>query len=551
MAKDKDKQTKLDDSSPSSKKEHSTKTEKDVEKSTQSKKEKKTKQKTSKKEKETEPKSSEETTENVETVEEESQNDETNNIAIEVNKENLLKTASVLGAIMLVLLIGTALMNQDQTQPTEETSPNTVLTTVNGEPITQADLSQQQTLLTNLGSQQLPEEDLLELLIDETVIYLEAQQRNVTVSTQEAENQLREDLNVTGTTIEEYKSQVEQRGISYDELLAYLEKQLSISNVLDQEVQNITVTDQEIQELYNETQDSFIQPRQATVRQILLAADGENETVRNEAEQIQSVLEEDLSQFCDYVENRTVDEASIPNCGEYNVTREDPFVQEFKDAALNMSVGELRIIQSDFGYHILVKDDEREEQLQSLEDVREQIETQIRIEQEQQIVSNVSEQLRQQYNVTKPSDVQELDEDTSEEQGSVNTTEQETEETQETEPGTEGQDEQSEEPVEEQPVEETTQEPQQEPDRERADLGQCLEDADATLYVVDWSPESQEQLVILGSLEDSTTVIDCDEQTQQCERQAVNAYPTWELNGEETLGLKTRTSLRNTLSCYE
>lgn len=531
MASEKEKQTTLDDSSTQPeesssgpKEEKSKNSKKDREEPTSQKKEERSKEESSNEKATTEEKEQEEPSA-----------DKESNVALELNKQHVFKIATILGAIALTLLIGTALLNQQQTT-TEEVSPDTVLATVAGQDITQADLDEQQQLLQSLGTQQLPNEEALELLIDEEVLYLEAQERGLVVSREEAEQQLEEDLDLAGTTVDAYRQQLAERNIEFEQLVEYLRKQLSIANVLDEELQNITPTQDEIEQRYNESQENYRVPTTATVRQILLSSDGENETVLQEAKNIRAELEEDLSLFCDYVENRTADEASIETCGEYNVTEQDPFIDEFKDAALNMSVGELRIVHSDFGYHILVKDDELPERLQSLEEVRTQIEQQLRQEAEQDRIPQIAQELREKHGVSYPGEETESTDEIAP-QPEQNETQEEVEPLEETE--------------EVEPVEETqeTAEEMPEDSEELADLSQCLAEADATVYIVDWSPESQDQQVILGNLQESVTVINCEDQREECDRNGVNAYPTWELNGEQTIGLKTRTSLRNTLSC--
>lgn len=540
MASEKDKQTTLDDSSTQPE-ESSSGTKEEKSKSSK----KNSKDSTSQK-KEEEPEETsfneEQEVEDTEESQEESSTEKESNVALELNKQDVFKIATILGAIALTLLIGTALLNQQQTA-TEEISPDTVLATVAGQDITQADLDGQQQLLQSLGSQQLPNEEALELLIDEEVLYLEAQERGVVVSREEAEQQLEDDLDLAGTTVDAYRQQLAERNIEFEQLVEYLRKQLSIANVLDEELQNITPTQDEIEQRYNESQENYRVPTTATVRQILLSSDGENETVLQEAQNIRAELEEDLSLFCDYVENRTADEASIETCGEYNVTEQDPFIDEFKDAALNMSVGELRIVHSDFGYHILVKDDEHPERLQSLEEVRTQIEQQLRQEAEQDRIPQIAQELREKHGVSYPGEETESTEEIAPQPEQNETTEED--ETQEVEPVEETEEQET---VEEGTTQEIPEEIPQESE-ELADLSQCLAEADATVYIVDWSPESQDQQVILGDLQESVTVINCEDQREECDRNGVNVYPTWELNGEQTIGLKTRTSLRNTLSC--
>ncbi|HWD94456.1 MAG TPA: peptidylprolyl isomerase [Verrucomicrobiae bacterium] len=140
--------------------------------------------------------------------------------------------------------------------------------------------------------------------------------------------------------------------------------QLTIPVVLEREL-NVHVTDDEVKKFYEDPANisKFEQPETVRVSHILLMTkDPETQQPLSEEKkaakhkQMEDLLKraragEDFAKLADqYSEDPGVKE----NHGEYKFTRNDPFVQEFKDTAFSLTNGQVSdIITSQFGYHIL------------------------------------------------------------------------------------------------------------------------------------------------------------------------------------------------------
>jgi hypothetical protein len=248
------------------------------------------------------------------------------------------------------------------------------------------------------------------------------------------------------------------------------------------------------------------------------------------------------SDFCDLVNEYSEDPGSKDNCGRYNVSRNSQFVQPFIDAAFNMTEGEYRLVNSSFGYHIMVKDGELSPETRSFEEVRDQIRSQYERQQEVNILTRIIEDLRRNATITvyEPSlenktTAQDVvpDNETETSNNETTTTNQSDEDVA---AGQSTTDTDTSDTTTTQPVDEG--------------FAQCLADQNATLYVVDWSPHSDDQLDEIGDVADEVNVVNCEDNRDECNQANITMYPTWTFNEDTRVeGYRTTTSLSQTLSC--
>ncbi|MFW5865616.1 MAG: SurA N-terminal domain-containing protein, partial [Nanoarchaeota archaeon] len=139
----------------------------------------------------------------------------------------------------------------NETGSQEQLSGDT-LATVNGEEITSEDVSEIQESVFSQG-QEIPEEQAIELLVNQKVLEQKAQEEEITVSDEEVESSIEEQLSPQGATLEDYKEQLKAQGISYDEHLEILKKDFATEKFLyiKLEGENFEVSEEEAREYYN------------------------------------------------------------------------------------------------------------------------------------------------------------------------------------------------------------------------------------------------------------------------------------------------------------
>ncbi|MFT4260889.1 MAG: peptidylprolyl isomerase [Candidatus Woesearchaeota archaeon] len=271
----------------------------------------------------------------------------------------------IISSILLIGIVAVLLINSLLSGSTQS-----VVLTVNGDKITQEDLQNRLAFMQTMGVQ-ATQEQALDEIVTETLLLQEANRRNLRVSNEEVSQEFNDILIANGLTEEDLRAQLELGGVSFNYFESYFENNLVISLLIDQVIAQIDVLDEDINLYYAQNLDQFQQPERAVVRHILIS--NENEDYQQKAQEVRDLINQDASNFCELVTEYNDDIASTDQCGEYVFGQNDPFVEEFKDAGLEMEIGEIRNVETMFGIHIMIKDDVLPAEEISLNDAREDI----------------------------------------------------------------------------------------------------------------------------------------------------------------------------------
>ncbi len=160
---------------------------------------------------------------------------------------------SVLG-VALLFVGGGVIFFRQQNGEGEELKPEQsgeVVAKVNGEEIKSDEIKSVQQMLSQQG-QEISEENALDQLINQKVIFQEVEKQGYSVSNEEAEAVIEEQISAQGGSLEEYKQELENQGVSYDEQLENIKKELAAQNYLADNINgdSIEVTDEETEQYY-------------------------------------------------------------------------------------------------------------------------------------------------------------------------------------------------------------------------------------------------------------------------------------------------------------
>lgn len=125
-----------------------------------------------------------------------------------------------------------------------------VVARVNGEAITAGDVTKLRIKVYESYKMQISEEEALEQLIAETVLYQEAEQQGYAPTMDEAEQELEARVASSGRTMEDLEADLAKSGFSYEEYLQDFQRQLAINSYLDDAVQVPEVTELEARVFY-------------------------------------------------------------------------------------------------------------------------------------------------------------------------------------------------------------------------------------------------------------------------------------------------------------
>lgn len=153
----------------------------------------------------------------------------------------------------------------------------------------------------------------------------------------------------------------------------------------------VTVTPAEIEARYRENLATYQTPEQVRASHILLKTEGKDEAaVRKVAESVLAKAKGGAD-FAALAKQYSEDEASQVNGGDLDYFGRGAMVKEFDDAVWALGPGQISdLVKSAFGFHIIKLTDKRPAVTRSLEQVRSQLEDQIRNEKAQAEATRVA-----------------------------------------------------------------------------------------------------------------------------------------------------------------
>jgi parvulin-like peptidyl-prolyl isomerase len=259
--------------------------------------------------------------------------------------------------------------------------------TINGVEITRAKVSAQVDHMINqrgLNSggitqpavyEQL-QQDVVERLITQELLWQEAQRRGVIASDADVDEQLN---NMKGGFENEqaFLFQIKAGGFSEKAYREDIRQQRSVQQMIAGELaQEVAVSDEEIQEFYNENIEQMTVPEAIRARHILVKLAADDEAARVAAQDRIAAIHKDLQDGADFVTLATErsDAPSAPKGGDLGYFARGQMVAPFEDVAFALQPGETSdVVETQFGFHIIRLEERREAQAVPVEEAAERI----------------------------------------------------------------------------------------------------------------------------------------------------------------------------------
>ncbi|MBN1274973.1 SurA N-terminal domain-containing protein [Candidatus Woesearchaeota archaeon] len=436
----------------------------------------------------------------------------------ERNNNWIWATLLIIGLLVIAAVIYLSLKDITATDGEEDTR---IAALVNNEPIYAAEVDDIYDRLSPTVKTETDKESILDQLIEQRLLLQEAKKQGIKATEDEIDAYIAELIAYFGIDEEQLDSLLAAENVTRESFEEDSKNQILVSKLINQTVYpTINITDEEIAARYEENLDAYAIPETATVRHILLEP-RENETdeeLQERAEDVHGLIEGNFSNFCDLVEEYTNDTVSIATCGEYVVAQDGRFVEEFEEAAFDMDVNETTITQSRFGQHIMLKVAHDEAGVLPLEEVSNLIASQLFQEEASAAVTAYLKALRDEAVIERYPEKTPVEEATA----PLNPDEEEDLEVE---------------------VEKTK------PIR-TGDFGKCLDEAGATMYGVDWAPDVEEQIAILGEAFKEIDYVDCDADQPPAACRDITVWPTWTIGDGTTLkGKQSLNALSRETGC--
>ncbi|HKK47600.1 MAG TPA: peptidylprolyl isomerase [Alkalispirochaeta sp.] len=226
--------------------------------------------------------------------------------------------------------------------------------------------------------QQLPqlERQVLDGLITRTVLEQESDRLDITVSDERFAETL-DQFKQQFPDEQGYQTALEQQGFTEAEFETELRRQMVIEELIRSQVYDqVTVSEEDMQEFYDNNPQYFQQQDQVAARHIIFTTDGVEEGERAALQEELAGIREEIVEGADFAEmaREHSQGPTAANGGDLGTFGRGQMVPEFENAAFELEVGEISpVIETQFGYHILQVTERVPAQTQSYDEAQERI----------------------------------------------------------------------------------------------------------------------------------------------------------------------------------
>ncbi len=414
----------------------------------------------------------------------------------------------VLAAILVIALILILMPKSQPPAPSNETVKG-VAATVNGEPIYLQDVLKEYNSINPLVRSMYSVESVLNKTIDDTLLYQEAKTQGYKATPDEIQAELDAIKTQNQLTDAELENALTQQGLTLDAAKTMIEKNLMVRKFLNATVlKDITVTEGQIEKYYLQNLNKFAVPAKVTVQHILiLTTDNSTDAeAKTKIEQVQKELTP--TNFCELVTKYSEDQGSLDTCGKYTFAKGDFNNPDFENPSFDLRVGEVTIVKTTFGYHLIKKLEDIPATTLELSEVSEEIKTALRDEAAQTKFDALLANLKAKAVVVNYMTKQDISgNDTTTEEASLDT------------------------------------------------FAKCITEKGAVFYGASWCSHCNNQKKGFGDSMQYIKYVECavegqpQVQTPECTQAGISGYPTWIVNGKSYPGEQQLTNLAKLTGC--
>ena len=243
----------------------------------------------------------------------------------------------------------------------------------------------------------MAKEQVISQLIINALINNEIEQNKISVSKEELENAEKE---ITGkfASKEQFLEILKSNGVTYDDFKKNLEQEIKIKKYVDS-IAMVSVGEAEAKKYYKENPDKFKYPQQVRASHILISANPEvikskikkdNKDVNDEelnaevqkqldeakkkAEELLAKAKKNPSSFAQLAKENSQDTFSAIKGGDLGFFTKDEMVEEFSKIAFSLKPNTISsIVQTPYGYHIIMVTDRKEAGKYTFEETKKDI----------------------------------------------------------------------------------------------------------------------------------------------------------------------------------
>lgn len=213
-------------------------------------------------------------------------------------------------------------------------------------------------------------------LIKRELFYQEARKRGMVVKRSEIKDAIKT-VKKRFRSEEEFKRALKNSNYTIESLEKDIERNILINRFAEKEIiERSRVSEEQLKDYYEENKSTFKRPEAIRLREILLKVEPtstteEKEKIKAQAEEIMERLKrgEDFSQLA---YKYSMDDWRVKG-GDMGLVHKGRLIPELEDVAFKLKDGEISIVESIYGYHIIKVDERVPETQLTFDEVRDRL----------------------------------------------------------------------------------------------------------------------------------------------------------------------------------
>jgi len=285
-----------------------------------------------------------------------------------------------------------------------------VVATVNGTKISRGEVQHQMDLIARqMGLPQDPshqaqigamlEKRAVESLVQRTLLTQAAEKEKITVAPPDVDKEIAQ-IKQHFQTPEEFTQRLQAMNLDEATLRHQIEQNLVLEKLISEHTKADTqVSDDEIKQFYDGNPDKIQHPAMVRASHILIgvsegATAGEKAAKKKQAEDILAQLKKGAD-FSELAKKFSADPGSKDKGGDLDFFTHDQMLPAFADEAFALKKGQLsnKVVETQYGYHVIKKTDEKAAAMPKLADVKDQIKQELSHKKENEAIKKYLDQL--------------------------------------------------------------------------------------------------------------------------------------------------------------
>ena len=194
------------------------------------------------------------------------------------------------------------------------------------------------------------------------------------------------------------KEALEYYGMTDEKFNSFIENMVKTDKVKEAITKDVTVSDEEVQQYYNDNIDKYTTKPGANAKHILFETEEEAQAAKNKIDSGEATFEDLYSQ---YEANKAAGTKPLSEDLGYVSNEQEGFDTDFLAGFKTLKDGEVSApVKSSYGYHIIkVEGIQTEEKVTPLDDVKESIKSTLLSQKQQELYNSTLEQWKKDLNV--------------------------------------------------------------------------------------------------------------------------------------------------------